>query len=105
MVKKESLQLKSGKVIGYHRIEFLRYDLRHSYVAMLISQGENIKFIQHQLGHSSIKTTLDRYGHLIPEVHTEAAKRLDETLFSQNHISKTLAEKRKSQSYFIWLRR
>jgi len=61
---------------------------------MLINQGENIKFIQHQLGHSSIKTTLDRYGHLIPEVHTETAKRLDETLFSQNHISKTLAEKR-----------
>ncbi|GFP35840.1 hypothetical protein HKBW3S43_01627, partial [Candidatus Hakubella thermalkaliphila] len=31
--------------------------------------SENIKFIQAQLGHASIQTTLDRYGHLLPEVH------------------------------------
>ena len=29
----------------------------------------------------SITTTLDQYGHLMPEVHQEAAKRLDVQLF------------------------
>ena len=29
-------------------------------------QDENIKFIQSQLGHASIQTTIDRYGHLMP---------------------------------------
>ncbi|MEE8575094.1 MAG: site-specific integrase [Thermodesulfobacteriota bacterium] len=56
------------------------HTLRHSFVALLISQGENVKFIQSQLGHASIQTTLDRYGHLLPETHHEAGKRLDETL-------------------------
>jgi len=48
---------------------------------------------------ASISTTLDRYGHLLPEVHSEAAERLDATLFSQDsgtiskdNISKTIAE-------------
>ncbi len=55
--------------------------LRHTYVSLLIAQGESPKYIQHQLGHASITTTLDRYGHLMPEVHQEAASRLDDQLF------------------------
>ena len=40
------------------------HDLRHTHVAMLIAQGEHPKVIQTRLGHSSIKVTLDCYGHL-----------------------------------------
>ncbi len=47
-------------------------------------------FIQSQLGHASIQTTLDRYGHLLPATHKEAAQRLDQTLFGSS-ISKALA--------------
>jgi len=64
---------------GLRRIRF--HDLRHSYASILISQGENIKFIQSQLGHSSAKTTLDRYGHLMPNLENDAARRLDKTVF------------------------
>ena len=64
---------------GLRRIRF--HDLRHSYASLLISQGENIKFIQSQLGHSSAKTTLDRYGHLMPNLENDAARRLDKTVF------------------------
>ena len=64
---------------GLRRIRF--HDLRHSYASLLIAQGENIKFIQSQLGHSSAKTTLDRYGHLMPNLENDAARRLDETVF------------------------
>ncbi len=42
--------------------------------------GQNIKYIQNQLGHASIQTTLDRYGHLIKEVNSEQAKKLDDIL-------------------------
>ncbi len=71
---------------GLRHIRF--HDLRHTYASMLISQSENIKFIQHQLGHASIQTTLDRYGHLLPEVHNGVGQRLQETIFG----SQTTAE-------------
>src|SRR5947209_1511336 len=44
------------------RIRF--HDLRHTYASLLIAQGAHPKYIQVQLGHASIQTTLDRYGHL-----------------------------------------
>lgn len=56
------------------------HDLRHTNVALRIEQGQNIKYIQNQLGHASIQTTLDRYGHLIKDVNTEQAKKLDNIL-------------------------
>jgi len=37
------------------------HDLRHTYASLLIEQGENIKYIQVQLGHSSPTVTLDVY--------------------------------------------
>ena len=57
------------------------HDLRHTYASLLINQGENLKYIQKQLGHASITTTVDRYGHLMPDAHKEASSRLDETVF------------------------
>jgi hypothetical protein len=42
-------------------------DLRHSYVAMLIRMGLDVKAIQTYLGHASIRTTFDVYGSLLPE--------------------------------------
>jgi hypothetical protein len=35
-----------------------------------------------QLGHGSIQTTLDRYGHLMPDVHEAEARKLDQLVFS-----------------------
>lgn len=64
---------------GLRRIRF--HDLRHTFASVLINQGENLKYVQAQLGHSSIKTTVDRYGHLMPESHRGASQRLDSTLF------------------------
>jgi integrase len=57
------------------------HDLRHTYASLLINQGENLKYVQAQLGHASIKTTVDRYGHLMPDAHRGAGGRLDVTLF------------------------
>jgi hypothetical protein len=56
------------------------HDLRHSHVAALIAQGEHPKVIQTRLGHSSIKITLDRYGHLFDGLDEAAAERLNDSL-------------------------
>jgi len=37
--------------------------------------------IQTQLGHASIQTTLDRYGHLMPDAHAAEARKLDRLVF------------------------
>ncbi len=57
------------------------HDLRHTYASLLIEQGENIKYIQTQLGHSSPTVTWNVYAHLINEFNPEAVKRLEETIF------------------------
>ena len=38
--------------------------LRHSNASMRIRAGQNIKYIQGQMGHATINMTLDVYGHL-----------------------------------------
>ena len=55
------------------------HDLRHSHAALLIAQGEHPKVIQERLGHASIKTTLDTYGHLFEGLDEAAADRLEVT--------------------------
>jgi len=64
---------------GLRHIRF--HDLRHTFATLLIHQGENVKFIQSQLGHASATTTLDRYGHLMPNTQQEAGEKLDRLVF------------------------
>jgi integrase len=45
----------------------------------LIAQGEHPKVIQERLGHASIKTTLDTYGHLFEGLDEAATDRLEAT--------------------------
>ncbi len=54
------------------------HDLRHTCASLLIEQGAHPKEIQARLGHSSITTTLDRYGHLMPTLGYQLAANLDE---------------------------
>lgn len=54
------------------------HDLRHTYASRLLSRGANVKFIQQQLGHSSLKMTLDTYSHLLPGDHEGLVTLLDE---------------------------
>jgi len=81
--------LKKAKL---NKIRF--HDLRHTYASLLIDQGENIKYVQNQMGHASIKVTMDTYGHLMKDVNKEAASRLGDTIFEQDG-SKMVANKQK----------
>lgn len=50
------------------------HDLRHSHVAWLIAAGKHPSVIQARLGHEKVTTTLDTYGHLMPDLQREAAE-------------------------------
>ncbi|MBW2062760.1 MAG: tyrosine-type recombinase/integrase [Deltaproteobacteria bacterium] len=60
------------------------HDLRHTYASLLIDQGEHPKYIQIQMGHSSINVTMDTYGHLMNPVNREASGRLDTAIFGED---------------------
>ena len=49
------------------------HDLRHSHASWLIAAGVPLPIIQYRLGHESIKTTSDRYGHMLPGAGDVAA--------------------------------
>lgn len=72
---------------GLRKVRF--HDLRHSYASLLIDQGENLKFIQSQLGHASIQATIDRYGHMMHLGHySNVGARLDEKVFAPQEPAK-----------------
>ena len=63
------------------------HDLRHTFCSMLLAQGASPKYIQSQLGHSSIMVTMDRYGHLMPETNQKETELLDKTVFGEEKDS------------------
>ena len=52
------------------------HDLRHTHVALLIAAGEDPYVISQRLGHASIRTTYDVYGHLFEGRDRQAADAL-----------------------------
>ena len=57
---------------------FRIHDLRHTAAALMIQAGYPPKMLQEILGHASITTTLDLYGHLYPGDMDKYADRLDD---------------------------
>ncbi|WP_172798850.1 site-specific integrase [Paenibacillus sp. FJAT-26967] len=56
------------------------HDLRHTCASLLLSTGAHPKVVQELLGHSSIKITLDRYSHMVPNLQAEAVMSLEKML-------------------------
>ena len=40
--------------------------------------GEPLNYVKEQLGHASIQTTVDVYGHIVPGSNRNAVNRLDD---------------------------
>ncbi len=68
-----------GKALEKAGLRHIRvHDMRHTYASLLIQAGESLAYIRDQLGHCSIKVTVDIYGHLVPGANKEAVDRLDD---------------------------
>lgn len=77
-----------GPTLDRAGIKHIRFhDLRHTFASLLINQGENLKYVQQQMGHSSIVTTVDHYGHLMPNSHEDTYRALDGTVFEGSAYS------------------
>ena len=68
--------------LGLDGVRF--HDLRHTFALISLQNGDDIKTLQQNMGHSTISTTLDVYGHVSEQMKKESAARMDayiETLF------------------------
>ncbi len=74
---------KALKKAGLRRIRI--HDLRHTYATLRISKGDNIQDVSNQLGHSSIKLTLDVYSHWIPGKKKAEVDALDDKDFQHSN--------------------
>jgi integrase len=52
--------------------------MRHTHVALLIEQGAHPQLIASRLGHTSVRTVLDVYGHLFEGLDRDIADSLDD---------------------------
>lgn len=51
------------------------HDLRHTYATNSIQEGDDLKTVQHNLGHATASFTLDVYGHVSEKMKNESANR------------------------------
>ncbi len=63
---------------------FKFHELRHSFVALWVDAGANVKEVSVRAGHSSVAFTLDRYGHLYEDRSDALADSLDALLGDDN---------------------
>lgn len=69
---------KAVQLAGLEDIEGLTpHSLRHSYAAIAITAGADVKILQRQMGHTSASLTLDIYGFLFPERLGQVADVID----------------------------
>jgi integrase len=65
------------------------HDLRHSHASILIAGGMNLFELAARLGHASILTTTNTYGHLAPDVSFRASAAVETAL---NPIEEIMSE-------------
>lgn len=66
-------------------METIRFhDLRHTSATLLIHEGEHPKVIVARLGHSSITTTMNTYGHLLEETDQRASTLFDKLFYKKD---------------------
>lgn len=67
------------------------HDLRHSHVAFLIEKGVQPLVIAQRVGHDSVNTTMNIYGHLYPNKQKQVADMLNMEALGQNTENKIIS--------------
>jgi integrase len=62
------------------------HGLRHSAAGLMIELGAHPRIMQARLGHSSIRTTLDVYGHVLPTADEAVTSAIDELFASSRGL-------------------
>ena len=66
------------KLLAKAGLRYIRvHDLRHTFASLLIQQGESLAYVKEQMGHHSIKITVDTCGHLVSGRNRAAVDKLD----------------------------
>ena len=63
---------------GLRRIKL--HDLRHTHASLLLLDGESMLAVSRRLGHANIQTTINLYGHLLPNTDSDVASRFSRIL-------------------------
>lgn len=72
-----SINQRAGKRWEAQGLESIGlHECRHTYASLMIAAGVSAKALQTYMGHSSITTTYDLYGHLMPDNEKAAAEQL-----------------------------
>jgi integrase len=64
--------------LGLPRRRF--HDLRHTFATLALEAGEGLDAVSRALGHTSVATTADIYGHWTPAMQERLAQRMDAVL-------------------------
>jgi len=82
-----------GSVLCYHFKKLLKqgdlpneirpYDLRHFFVTSSLAADVDAKTVSREAGHSQVSFTLQRYGHVLPEMHEAACDKRERLLKSR----------------------
>jgi integrase len=78
-IDRSNLNLRFKRIIKqFGRPEIRFHDLRHTCATLFMAAGVDAKKVQEILGHESIRTTLDIYGHVLPSMQREAVDRMND---------------------------
>lgn len=78
-----------NKALAKAEIRRIRiHDLRHTYATLRIAKGDNIQDVSNQLGHHSVKLTLDVYSHWIPGKKKDEVDALDDSEYTEENYEK-----------------
>lgn len=71
---------KLVKEIGLPETRF--HDLRHTFATVSLENGDSIKTVQENLGHSTAVTTLNIYSHVTDKMRSESAEKMEQFIKS-----------------------
>lgn len=79
MLDGDNLRRRTFKrALGKAGLRHIRiHDLRHTYASLRVAKGDNLQDISKQLGHHSVKFTLDVYSHWLPGSNKKQIDELD----------------------------
>ena len=83
LIRPRNLTKEFGRLVKRTEVRRITFHgLRHTHITALLGDGVNPKVVSERAGHSSVAITLELYGHVIPNMQTDAAARVDAALRS-----------------------